>query len=149
MRTIIACVAIGACLTMASGCSRAVKPPAGRWEGTYDAADVSVGVRLEIDRTGNVFLSAPDAIDFPQVSADVRNAMHERLAERLAEDWGDVQARRFDFDGRVFRKPGGFAPQMEWDAATRHMAVIVYIERRPGLRIPLRTVEDFSANPWS
>jgi hypothetical protein len=75
--------------------------------------------------------------------------MHDRLAGRMASSWGDVTPREFEFDGSAFRKPGGIAPQMEWDAANRQMTVIVYLERRPGIRIPLRSVSDFSSNPWS
>ncbi|HEX4209272.1 MAG TPA: hypothetical protein VHY56_02685 [Candidatus Binataceae bacterium] len=136
-----------ACLVGLFACSHA-KPPAGRWEGTYDAADVMVAVRLEIDGSGNVFLSAPDAIDFPAVSDEQRQAMHARLARHLTEAWGEVTPRHFEFDGSTFRNPGGFAPQMEWNAADHQMTAIVYLERRSGIRIPLHAVSSFSANPW-
>lgn len=147
MRTAAAATLFGLCLFGLLACSHA-KPPVGRWEGTYDEADVIVAVRLQIDGSGNVYLSAPDALDFPAVSDQQRQAMHDRLARRLADAWGDVTPRPFEFDGSTFRKPDGIAPQMEWDAASRQMTVIVYLERRSGIRIPLHAVSDFSANPW-
>ena len=139
--------AMGLCLAGAFACSHG-KPPVGRWEGTYDASDVVVAVRLEIDASGNIFLSAPDAIDFPAASDDERSAMHDRIASELASAWGGVTPREFEFDGSAFRKPGGVAPQMEWNSSSKQMTVIVYLERRPGIRIPMRAVSNFSANPW-
>jgi len=139
--------AISLCVVGAVACSHA-KPPVGRWEGTYDSSDVVVAARLEINASGNIFLSAPDAIDFPPAGDDERSAMHDRIASELADAWSSVTPREFEFDGSAFRKPGGVAPQMEWDASSKKMAVIVYLERRPGIRIPLRAVSDFSANPW-
>jgi len=53
-----------------------------------------------------------------------------------------------DFDGSVFRKPGGIAPQMIWKANSRQMSVIVYLGTRPGAHISMREVSDFSDNPW-
>lgn len=148
MRTAAAAILFWLCLLGLFACSHA-KPPVGRWEGKYDSADIIVAVRLQIDASGNVYLSAPDALDFPAVSDEQRQAMHDRLARRLADAWGDVPARQFEFDGSTFRKPDGIAPQMEWDAASRQMTVIVYLERRPGIRVPLHAVTDFSSNPWS
>ena len=143
-----AAILFGLCLSGLMACSNA-KPPAGRWEGTYDSTDAIVAVRLEIDGKGDIYLSAPDAMNFPTPSEDQRAAMHQRLAQGLASAWGDVTARHYDFNGHTFRKPGGIAPQMEWDAATKQMTVIVYLERRPGIRIPMRAVSEFSDNPWS
>lgn len=148
MRLLFAMLALGFCLAGAAGCAK-TPPPAGRWEGTYDAADVIVAARLEIDSHGTIYLSAPDALNFPPVSDDQRAAMHQRLAQGLVSGWGDVAARRYDFDGRVFRKPDGIAPQMEWDPTSKQMTLIVYLERRPGIRIPLHAVSDFSPNPWA
>jgi hypothetical protein len=148
MRVLAAAMIAGLCLAGAFACSRA-HPPVGRWEGTYESSDAMVAARVQIDSSGNVYVSAPDAMDFPAPSDEQRAAMHARLAQGLATAWGEVQARRYDFDGQTFRKPGGFAPQMEWDAHTRQMTLIVYLERRPGIRIPLHAVSDFSADPWS
>jgi hypothetical protein len=143
-----AAILFGLCLAGLMACSNA-KPPAGRWEGVYDSTDAIVAARLEIDSSGNIYLSAPDAMNFAPPSEDERVAMHQRLAQGLASAWGDVTARHYDFDGHTFRKPGGIATQMEWDGATKQMIVIVYLERRPGIRIPMRAVSEFSDNPWS
>ena len=148
MRILTAALAVGLCLAGAFACSRA-HPPVGRWEGTYESNDAMVAARVQIDSSGNVYVSAPDAMDFPPPSEDQRAAMHARLAQGLANAWGEVQPRHYDFDGSVFRKPGGIAPQMEWDARAGQMTLIVYLERRPGIRIPLRAVSDFSPDPWS
>jgi hypothetical protein len=88
-------------------------------------------------------------LNFPPVSEDQRAAMHGRLAQGLVNGWGDVASRRYDFDGHVFRKPGGIASQMEWEPNSKQMTLIVYLERRPGIRIPMRAVSEFSANPWA
>ena len=145
---VLAAIMFGLCLAGLMACSNA-KPPAGRWEGAYDGPGVMVAVRLQIDGDGSIYLSAPDAIDFPTPSEEQRTAMHERLSAELANAWGDVTARHYDFDGHTFRKPGGIAPQMEWDAATKQMTAIVYLERRPGIRIPIHAVSEFTDNPWS
>src|SRR5690242_8606318 len=148
MRIVAAALVTGLCLAGAFACSKA-HPPAGRWEGTYESSDVMVAARVEIDSSGNVYVSAPDAMNFPAPGEDERAAMHARLAQGLADAWGEVQPRRYDFDGQTFRKAGGIAPQMEWDARTKQMTLIVYLERRPGIRIALHAVSDFSADPWS
>lgn len=144
MRWIRATIAVALCL-FAFACSSA-KPPAGRWEGTSESFDVIIAVRLEIAADGSVYLSAPDALD---LGADAdRATLRQGLAAELNDKWSQVQPRKFDFDGKTFRKPGGFAPQMEWDPASRRMTVIIYLERRPGIRVPLHAVRDFSADPW-
>lgn len=144
---LVGAILLGFCLASLLACT-SVKPPVGRWEGTYDSADAIVAVRLEIDGKGDIYLSAPDAMNFPTPTEEQRTAMHQRLAQGLASAWGDVTPRHYDFDGHTFRKAGGIAPQMEWDASTTQMTVIVYLERRPGIRIPMRAVSDFSDNPW-
>jgi hypothetical protein len=148
MRILAAALVISLCLAGAFACSRA-QPPVGRWEGTYESGDVMIAARVEIDPRGNIYVSAPDTMNFPAPSADERAAMHARLAQGLANAWGAVQPRRYDFDGSIFRKAGGIAPQMEWEERTKRMTLIVYLERRPGIRIPLRPVSEFSADPWT
>lgn len=138
--------AFAAALCLSAFACSAAKPPAGRWEGTYESSDVMIAVRLEIAADGTVYLIAPDAMDFG-ADADP-GALHQRLAQELSEKWGEVSPRKFDFDGKTFRKPGGFAPQMEWDASANRVTVIVYLERRPGIRVPLHAVRAFSADPW-
>lgn len=148
MRILAAALATGLCLAGAFACSKA-HPPAGRWEGTYESGDVMVAARVQIDPAGNVYVSAPDAMNFPAPGDSERAAMHARLAQGLVNAWGEVQPRHYDFDGQIFRKSGGIAPQMEWNGRTKQLTLIVYLERRPGIRIPLRAVSDFSADPWS
>jgi hypothetical protein len=148
MRTLSIMIAASLCLVAALACSNTKAPPAGRWEGAYEASDAMVAVRLEISPKGEIFLSAPNALDIEGTPPDARPAMRQRLADELASSWSSVEARPLDFDGRVFRKPGGVAPQMEWDPDTRQMTVVLYLGLRAGLRIPLHAVSDFSGNPW-
>jgi hypothetical protein len=148
MRILSALFAYGLCLIALSGCSMAHTPPVGHWEGTYEAPDLMAVIRLEISPKGEIFLSAPDAVDIQNTSADDRPAMRQKLADELAAGWGSVQSRPFDFDGRVFRKPGGIAPQLEWNPDSKQMTAVLYFGMRPALRVPLRQVESFSTDPW-
>jgi hypothetical protein len=75
-------------------------------------------------------------------------AFRARLSADLANGWPGVAPRSFDFDGKTFRKPGGIAPQMEWDKATNQMTLELYIGARPALLVPLRPVDDFHDNPF-
>lgn len=147
MRFFGAMLVVGLCLAGAYGCSHP-KPPPGHWEGTYESNDTMVVARLEISSNGTVLVSAPNAQDVADSSADDRAQIRKKLADELAAGWADVQPREFDFDGTTFRKPGGVAPQMEWDAANKHMTLIVYFGTR-SIRIPLHAVQEFSDNPWS
>jgi hypothetical protein len=130
-------------------CSRPAHPPAGRWIGNYDAPDVMVDARLEIGKDGTVRASAPDLLDVGTVSDEDRAAMHARLAADLAESWDEAPPRAMDFDGRVFRKPGGVAPQMEWDPQTRQMKLIFYFGTKHSIRISMHAVDDFGSDPWA
>jgi hypothetical protein len=136
----------GLCLVTVFGCSRPA-PPSGRWQGAYATRDVMIVARLEIDAKGNIYLSAPDATDLSGVPDDQRATLRAKLSEGLEDAWSEVEARQFDFDGHVFRKPGGVAPQLEWDGS--HMTAVVYLGMRPAIRVPLRAVQAFSADPWS
>jgi hypothetical protein len=135
------------CIGLAVACSRSTTPPTGRWEGTLDARDAIVAARLEITPKGQIYVSAPNAEDFGNVSDEDRAAMRQRLADGLAESWDSVRPMMLDFDGTTFRKPGGIAPQMEWDGS--QMTLVVYLGKRDALRIPLRPVKQFSPDPWS
>lgn len=130
-------------------CSKHPQPPVGRWIGNYESSSVMVDARLEILPDGTVRVSAPDLTDVGSPSDDDRAVMHARLASDLAESWDDVKPRRFDFDGHVFRKPGGIAPQMEWDAQRRQMMVVFYFGMEHSIRISMRAVQDFSDDPWT
>lgn len=132
-----------------AACSKQHVPPAGRWIGSYESSSVMVDAWLEILPDGTVRISAPDLTDTGYPSDADRAAMHARLASQLAESWNDVAPRKFDFDGRVFRKPGGIAPQMEWNPETRQMKVVFYFGMQRSLRIVMHPVNDFSEDPWA
>ncbi|HTQ14191.1 MAG TPA: hypothetical protein VMH86_09975 [Rhizomicrobium sp.] len=130
-----------------AACSSHGQPPVGRWEGTYESGDVMIAARLQIDARGSIFISAPDAENVSG-GEDARAAIRARLAQGLAAGWGDVEPKPFDFNGKTFRKPGGVAPQIEWDPSSNTMTAIVYLGMRDGIRVPLHPVKDFSDNPW-
>ena len=110
-------------------------------------AQPRVAARLEILPTGQVKVMAPDITNAigPREHIDELRA---RLAADLANGWSGVTPRTFEFDGKTFRKPGGIAPQMEWDKATNQMTLELYIGARPAMPVPLRPVEDFHDNPF-
>ena len=136
-----------AALVLAS-CSKN-PPPAGRWEGAFDDGTIFVAARLEIEPDGTIRVSAPDVVDPSIVNEDDRAAMRQNMSQRLAGGWGEVAPRPMDFDGTTFRKPGGIAPQIEWNAQTKTMTLYVYIGTHPALKIPLHPVDDFTDNPWA
>ncbi|MBU6298219.1 MAG: hypothetical protein KJS68_08230 [Alphaproteobacteria bacterium] len=129
-------------------CSRH-SPPVGRWAGNYESNEVMVDARLEILPNGRVRVSAPDMFDIGSVSEDDRAAMHVRLASDLAEGWDQVSPRPMDFDGRVFRKPGGVAPQIEWNPNTHEMRLVFYFGTMRSIHIPMHAVNDFRSDPWA
>ncbi|HEY1613268.1 MAG TPA: hypothetical protein VGF97_06195 [Rhizomicrobium sp.] len=145
MRWLGAALFLGFCL-VADSCSPGSAPPAGRWQGAYQANDTMVLARLEIDARGGIYLSAPDATDIP-ASAD-RTAIRARLSDELDTEWGSVTPRQLEFDGEVFRKPGGVAPQLAWDRATRLMTAYVYLGMKPAIHVPLKPVAAFGGDPW-
>jgi hypothetical protein len=147
MRVLASFLVVGLCLAGAYGCSHP-KPPAGKWEGAYESDDTMVVARLEIDSNGTILVSAPNAQDLASMSADDKAAVRQKLAQDLSNEWDSVEPRTLDFDGATFRKPGGVAPQMEWDKNNKHMTLIVYFGTG-SIRIPLHAVKDFSDNPWS
>jgi hypothetical protein len=131
-----------------AACSRPTAP-VGRWAGHYESRDVMIDARLEIERGGGVRVSAMDLLNVGQPLDEERAAMHARLAADLARGWNNVRPRRMDFDGKVFRKPGGIAPHIEWNARTRQMTIMVYFGTHPAIRFPLQEVENFDDDPWS
>ena len=149
MRPIFAVLFALACFAGVGACSHSAPPPAGRWEGFYESRDTIVAARLEITAKGDIFVSAPDATGIGSASDDDRAAIRQRLADGLDESWGSVVPRRLDFDGQTFRKPGGIAPQMEWDAQSNAMTLVVYLGTQPAIRIALRPVKDFGPNPFA
>lgn len=147
MRPLSAFLVIGLCLVTGFACSRA-QPPTGRWEGTYESARTMIAARLQIDKDGTITISAPDAFDVKANAPGAREVIRQKLAMDLAEHWDAVAPMRFDFDGKIFRKPGGIAPQLEWDAGTRQMTMFVYPGREATIRVPLHAVKKFSPDPW-
>ncbi|MGB8600755.1 MAG: hypothetical protein WCD42_01015 [Rhizomicrobium sp.] len=135
-------------LAFLAACSHGEKPPTGRWIGQIDSADVMVDARLEILADGTVKLSAPDILGAGELSDDERTMLHNRVAEQLEASWSKAPVRRMDFDGKVFRKPGGVAPQMEWNPQTHEMKVVFYFGMQRSIRISMIRVSDFSSDPW-
>ena len=149
MRAYLIAIVSAFCLLAVSACSNTKTPPVGRWEGVYEAPDEMVAVRLEITAKGDIYLSAPNALDIMATPADQRPAMRAHLTDELVQGWSAVVPRPLDFDGRVFRKPGGIAPQMEWNPQSKQMTVVLYFGMHNALRVPLHAVSDFSDNPWA
>ena len=69
--------------------------------------------------------------------------MLDELKTRLAQSWPAVQPLPLEFDGRAFRKRGGVAPQIEWDAEGKRMTMIYYSGNRLSVRVPLAPVREF------
>jgi len=130
-----------------TACSKP-QPPQGRWEGGYDGDGVLVAARVEIGADGQVKVSAPDLTNAQGAKPERLAQMREQLSADLATAWDTVAPRPFDFDGTTFRKPGGVAPQMEWDKDSNQMTLELYIGANPALPVPLRPVDGFHDNPW-
>ena len=140
-------VAAALALLLLTACSKP-EPPQGRWEGGYDGNGTLVAARVEIGADGQVKLSAPDITGVRDAKPERLQQMREELAADLVTAWDTVEPRPFDFDGKTFRKPGEYAPQMEWDKKTNQMTLELYIGANPALPIPLRPVDSFGDNPW-
>jgi hypothetical protein len=142
-----AALAMVAMLALA-GCSRH-KPPVGKWEGGYTSSDTIIAAWLEIGKDGQVRVSAPDTTNIaPDTTEEQRRELRDEMVARLASGWGSVEPRKMDFDGDTFRKPGGIAPQMKWDAKSRQMTLVLYLGANPGLDVPLHPVDEFTENPF-
>jgi len=143
-----AALAMVAVLALA-GCSRH-KPPVGKWEGGYDSSDTIIAAWLEIGKDGQVRVSAPDTLNIaPDTTEEQRQDLRDEMVERLSSGWGSVEPRKMDFDGDTFRKPGGIAPQMKWNAKTKQMTLVLYLGANPGLDVPLHPVAEFTDNPFA
>jgi hypothetical protein len=145
MRRFAILVLIGLVL---AACSKSQQMPTGRWVGHYESPSVMVVAWLEVLPSGQVRVSAPDLLDIGEPSDEQRIAMRTRLASDLSESWSEVNLRHYDFDGRVFRKPGGFAPQMEWDPVTRKLKLVFYFGMQRSIRIQMQPVKDFNEDTW-
>jgi len=146
MRPIFAIrIALLACLVL-SGCSNA-RPPVGRWQGAYEDPALVIVARLEIDSAGHVRVSAPNAISDKQpLSNGDRADLRSKLEDGLAASWARVVPLELEFDGHAFHKPGGVAPQLEWDSSTKRMTLIFYSGNRRSVHVPLEQVTDFRAS---
>lgn len=137
-------VAILAIATVAVGCSRD-HAPAGKWQGSYSGDDAIIVARVEVQPDGKVRVSAPDAFaDFTVMDPGEKLAVEQNLRAGLAASWSKVAPRAFDYDGRIFRVPGGVAPQLRYDASTRHMTMYIYPGSKPTIRIDMEPVGQFS-----
>lgn len=145
MRLIVAAL-LGSFLL--SSCSEPA-PPVGRWEGTYKSGATYIAARLELAPGPTARISASDVTDQSITNDEDRIAMEQNLAERLAGSWGEVVPRPLAVDGQTFRKPGGSAPLITWNPAANMMTLYVYLDTQIAIRVTLRRVTDFSANPWS
>lgn len=141
---LLACVVVAASL---AGCSKPT-PPVGKWEGGYQGGGIAVAARVEILPSGAVKVSAPDITNVSD-RPDEMDAVRARLSADLTNGWSEVTPRSFDFDGKTFRKPGGFAPQIVWDKATNQMTLELYIGANPALPVSLRPVSEFHDSPWA
>ena len=133
------------CACFIAACSSADPlPPAGRWQGAHEDSRLIVIVRLQIDPKGAVRVSAPNAIgEFDAMPAEERNALRARLVSEVAQTWPGIGPMPLDFNGKEFRKPGGVAAQLEWDAANKRMTMIYYSGNRASVRVPLEPVGEF------
>ena len=105
--------------------------------------DALIVARLEI-APGAIRVSAPNAFaPFATMSKADREAMQEDLEGRLAAAWPSIGPSALRFDGKVFRKPGGVAPQMEWDPEHKQMTLVVYPGLHETIRLPLKAVDSF------
>ena len=140
-------LALLVCALLLAACSKPA-PPVGRWEGTFESGDTFIAARLEIAGGSQVRISAPDVTDSSVASEDDRAQMRQNMAARLAGGWGEIAPRPMDFDGTTFRKPGGIAPQITWDADSKTMTLYVYLGTQPAIHIAMKPVTDFSDDPW-
>src|SRR5579863_9989640 len=129
-----------------TACSKPTAP-VGKWEGGYEGGGDVVAARVEILPSGQIKVMAPDLTNAIGTREQI-DRLRAQLAADLANGWSEVTPRSFDFDGKTFRKPGGFASQMVWDKATNQMILELFIGARPALPIPLRPVEEFHDNPF-
>ena len=131
---------------LAAACSNP-RPPIGRWQGAYEDPNLVVVARLEIDSSGAVRISAPNAIvDSAPMSKADRADLRKRLDAGLAQSWSSVGPLPLEFDGHIFHKPGGVAPQLEWDNAAKKMVLVFYSGNRASVHVPLDSVADFSSD---
>jgi hypothetical protein len=127
------------------GCAKPL-PPAGHWQGVYEDSGLMVVARLEIDSGGKVRVSAPNLIaDLAAMSDRERADLLARLENGLSQSWPDVAPLPLEFDGHVFHKPGGVAPQLEWESGPKRMVMVFYSGNRPSIRVRMEQVAAFDS----
>jgi len=147
MRHFSPIVAVVAALGIALTACSNPRPPIGRWQGAYEDPNLIVVARLEIDSSGVVRISAPNAIvDSAPMSKKERGDLRKRLVAGLTQSWTSVGPLPLEFDGHIFHKPGGVAPQLEWDNAEKKMVLVFYSGNRASIHVPLDSVADFSSD---
>jgi hypothetical protein len=118
------------------------EPPVGRWQGVYESGEAVIVARLEIAPGGAVRVSAPNAFGEVAGLTEIDRArVRTELSFGLSRAWPGITPLPFEFDGRIFRKPGGVAPQMEWKDGK--MTLIVYPGLMDTIRMPLQPVAAF------
>jgi hypothetical protein len=145
MRCVLRFCAAGAGLLLLAGCSKP-QPPVGRWQGAYEDSGLIIVARLEIDSGGHVRVSAPNAIsDDEALTESARTDIKAKLESGLAQSWPSVGPLPLEFDGQAFHKPGGVAPQLEWDGNAKRMTLVFYSGNRRSVHVPLTAVDTFNA----
>jgi hypothetical protein len=130
------------CVLFLAACGGGNTPPVGRWQGVHDGTEAVIVARLEINDKGIVRVSAPNAfVEDSNPSPEERQNIIVQLRARLAETWPQVEKTDLVFDGKVFRKPGGVAPQLIWDGTT--MTLVVYPGMHATIHMKLQKVADF------
>jgi hypothetical protein len=121
------------------------QPPVGRWQGAYEDGGLIIVARLQIDSAGDVRVSAPNAITDAAPSDESEHAaLRAKLKNGLAASWPHVGPLPLEFDGHAFHKPGGVAPQLEWNASAKRMTLVFYSSNRPSIRVALYPVQEFA-----
>lgn len=142
MRGVLQFCAAAAGLLLVAGCSHP-QPPVGRWQGAYEDSGLLIVARLEIDSQGHVRVSAPNAIADDELPRAARNDVMAKLESGLALSWPSVAPLALEFDGEAFHKPGGVAPQLEWDGKAKRMTLVFYSGNRRSVHVPLTAVSEF------
>jgi hypothetical protein len=132
-------------LPILAGCAKPL-PPAGHWQGAYEDSGLMIVARLEIDSAGKVRVSAPNAIaDVAAMSDRERADLRAHLESGLSQSWGSIAPLPLEFDGHIFHKPGGVAPQLEWQSGRKRMIMVFYSGNRASIRVPMERVDGFDA----
>ena len=115
---------------------------------------VARGARPAVDRRdahGSLYINPASAVRVPVQITALRGG-HTKLREATVLEFGNTEFAIFlstlplEFDGHAFHKPGGVAPQLEWNNAGKKMILVFYSGNRPSVHVPLDSVADFSSD---